>query len=147
MTTGLIGAPLLPGHSKRSSQVRVHAEALYTADFLSRRTLLFSSAVPPPQPFKQPQHFLWKKKKRKTTSAGSCIPSVHPGFSPLSGGQPGSIGHMTMVWTAKLLLCSGAGGTGCSALHGNQMKALSVVLNLHSKSPYCADYHTWERER
>lgn len=48
--------------------------------------------------------------KKKTTSAGSCIPSDHPGFSPLSGGQPGSIGHMTMVWTAKLLLCWGAGG-------------------------------------
>lgn len=45
--------------------------------------------------------------KKKTPSTGSCIPS---GFSPLSGGQPGSIGHMTMVWTAKLLLCSGAGG-------------------------------------
>lgn len=39
------------------------------------------------------------------------------------------------------------GGTRCSALHGNQMKALSVELNLHSKSPYGADYHTWERER
>lgn len=39
------------------------------------------------------------------------------------------------------------GGTGCSALHGNQRKALSVELNLHSKSPYSADYHTWERER
>jgi len=38
------------------------------------------------------------------------------------------------------------GGTGCSALHGNQRKALSVELNLHSKSPYGADYHTWERE-
>lgn len=39
------------------------------------------------------------------------------------------------------------GGIRCSALHGNQMKALSVELNLHSKSPYGADYHTWERER
>lgn len=24
---------------------------------------------------------------------------------------------------------------------------MSVELNLHSKSPYSADYHTWERER
>lgn len=39
------------------------------------------------------------------------------------------------------------GGTGCSALHGNQRKALSVELNLHSKSPYSAAYHTWEREQ
>lgn len=48
--------------------------------------------------------------KKKTTSTGSGIPSDHPGFSPLSGGRPGSIGRMTMVWTVKLLLCSGAGG-------------------------------------
>lgn len=40
----------------------------------------------------------------------------------------------------------GGGGTRRSALHGNQRKALSVELNLHSKSPYSADYHTWERE-
>lgn len=73
----------------------------------------FSSAVGffPPDPLNNLNIFCGKKKKkRKTTSAGSCIPSDHPGFSLSSGGQPGSIGHMTMVWTAKLLLCSGAGG-------------------------------------
>lgn len=63
MTTGLIGAPLLPGHSKRSMQVRVHAETLYTMDFLSRKTL-FLALFFPPRLFKQPQHFLWKKKER-----------------------------------------------------------------------------------
>lgn len=56
-------------------------------------------------PFNDLDIFPGGKKKEKTTSAGSCMPSDHPGFSPLSGGQPGSIGHMTMVWTAKLLLC------------------------------------------
>lgn len=36
--------------------------------------------------------------------------AVFPDFSQLSGGQQGSLGQSTMVWTAKLLLCSGAGG-------------------------------------
>lgn len=62
MTTGLIGAPLRSGQSKCSSQVKVHAEALHTADVLSRRTLPFFSYFFP-NPFKQPQPFSGGKKK------------------------------------------------------------------------------------
>lgn len=84
-----------------------------------------------------------KKKKGKK----SCIPpSEPPGFSQLPGGQQGSLGQSTMVWTLKLLLCSGAGGLAVQPYMATKRKALSVELNLHSKSPYSADYHTWERK-
>lgn len=54
------------------------------------------------------------KRKRPPSNChkkGSCFPPPEPpGFSQLPGGQQGSLGQSTMVWTAKLLLCSGAGG-------------------------------------
>lgn len=57
--------------------------------------------------------FFWKEKKTVSNchKKGSCIPPPDPpGFSQLPGRQRGSLGQSTMVWTAKLLLCSGAGG-------------------------------------
>lgn len=90
-------------------------------------------------------HLLTALKKRKEKK--SCIPpSEPPGFSQLPGGQQGSLGQSTMVWTLKLLLCSGAGGLAVQPYMATKRKALSVELNLHSKSPYSADYHTWERK-
>lgn len=92
---------------------------------------------------KRPPFDCLKKKKGKK----SCIPpSEPPGFSQLPGGQQGSLGQSTMVWTLKLLLCSGAGGLAVQPYMATKRKALSVELNLHSKSPYSADYHTWERK-
>lgn len=166
---GLIGAAPLPGHGKPSShRTRCTQRHLAPADFPSRRTLFF--ALPPPlQLFTLPlQHFFFlpgerqdchrhssKKKKKKRKGAvlpsGTLLPPPPlpnpPGFFQLFGGQPGSLGQSTMVWTENFCYVERRGwGTRCSALHGNQMKALSVELNLHSKSPYGADYHTWERE-
>lgn len=107
MTAGLIGAPLHPGRSKCSSQVKVHAEALYTTDVPSRRTLPFCSYFF--ATLLTASTFFPGGKKRLLLQ-GAVFLLIILVSPPLSGGQPGSIGHMTMVWTAKLLLCWGAGG-------------------------------------
>lgn len=114
---GLIGAALLPGHGKPSShRTRCAQRHLAPKDFPSRRTLFF--AQPPPlQLFTSPlQHFFFLpgesrdrhryslKKKEKEPYSPSLPPpppplSNPPGFFQLFGGQPGSLGQSTMVWT------------------------------------------------
>lgn len=82
--------------------------------------------------------FPWKEKQ-------IALVSIY--YYPNPAGFPWVTGTVDYGMDCKTSVMFRGGGTGCSALHGNQRKALSVELNLHSKSPYGADYHTWERER
>lgn len=98
-----------------------------------------------------PQHFSWKEKKTtvwQPLKKGSRTPPLWSSmFLPVVWRTAGVTGTVDYGMDCKTSVMFRGGGTGCSALHGNQMKALSVELNLHSKSPYGADYHTWEREQ
>ena len=152
----LIGAPLLPGHSKWSSyRMRCTQRRLLPRTFLQGENSSSSLQNFFVQPFNlPPQHFVpgktkrlplsnyLKKKKRAVFFPLTLL--VSPSFF---GGQWGVTVTVDYGMDCKTFVMFRGGGTGCSALHGNQRKALSVDLNLHSKSPYGADYHTWEGER
>lgn len=94
-------------------QDKVHAEAPYTTDFLPRTLfpcLLLVLSNPLicllnmfPGKRKRPPSNCHKKRELYSSPDS-------PAFSQLSGGQQGSLGQSTIAWTAKLLLCSGAGG-------------------------------------
>lgn len=92
--------------------------------------------------------FLRRKKRPPSDCQKSCLPSpCSPWFLPVVWRTAGVTGTVDYGMDCKTSVMFRGGGTDCSALHGNQVKALSVELNLHSKSPYGADYHTWERKR
>ncbi len=95
-------------------QDKVHTEAPHTTDFLSRRKRFPSLLLVLSNPLIYLLNMIPGKRKRPPSNChkkGSCIPPPNPpGFSQLSGGQRGSLGQSTIAWTAKLLLCSGAGG-------------------------------------
>lgn len=89
--------------------------------FLSRRKFLLFAAVFVQHLNLPPRHFFlewekrpppkWCKKGGGREQHPSSIPPPDPdGFCQVSGGQQGSLGQSTMVWTATLLICSGAGG-------------------------------------
>lgn len=117
-------------------------------------TLHFTSAIFFFLPGESQDRHRHSLKKRKGAVFPLDTPSLHLCFLILlvsSSCLEDSRGHWdSRLWyglKTSVMLRGGGRGTRCSALHGNQMKALSVELNLHSKSPYGADYHTWERER
>lgn len=108
MSAGLRSTPARRTQQMIVIQDKVHIEAPYTTDFLSRRTL-FPSLLPVLSNTSTPSTvYLEREKDHRLTAVKKR--SVSSDFSELSGGQQGSLGQSTMVWTAKLLLCSGAGG-------------------------------------
>lgn len=94
-------------------QDKVHTETPCTTDFLSRRTLFLS--LPPLQlPTLPPQHFFFWKEQKTTADTllkkgAVFLLSDPPGFSQLFGGQPGSLGQSTMVWTENFCYVQGRG--------------------------------------
>lgn len=152
MSAGLIGAALLPGHSKWSSyktrctQRHLAPRTFFQGEHSSSLCHRFNSSLYLLNIFFsgksiRPPLTLFKKKKELYFSP--LILLVSPSCLEDSRGHWDS----RLWYGLRTSVMFRGGGTRCSALHGNQMKALSVELNLHSKSPYGADYHTWERER
>lgn len=109
MSAGLRSTPARRTQQMIVIQDKVHTEAPYTTDFLSRRTL-FPSLLQVLSNTSTPSTVYLEREKDHRLTAVKKKRAVSSDFSELSGGQQGSLGQSTMVWTANLLLCSGAGG-------------------------------------